>query len=1221
MHCGPLRGAASTKVFLKGRHEEFAHSILRLMMDHPPRRTRANRTIAGMLVQRMEATLNSPEIGATHETACIVTCSRHSDRELGGTPCVLSKSLQGMFSANALLRVVSKQQPDLRFYARAHTANFAQSVKGISILATISEAAKINDKDVELREVSEEEAQLAGVVMVISDRYLSKRDIWHMHLAMMEDGAELLYSSYSHNLQSHIPNSRIEKLIGPGQCSMFCGLVTRSTEVSLKSSSATMFVLLQLSTELFATSFSGRPYWELLLECLAQLIEKSLKTSASDGNGHYIRLVLFGRAWEASKHPCQDKCRCDFDMQGPAPSHAGLYGVTPERDSSTSTFLTVDQASADHEDFYSTIWEGFAKAIPPGKYLINAVRRTFIDLHGQVITRSGRIPQVDGCRPSSSELGVPACYWDGVDANDVVEASRGNVLECLNIVLDYFDQHHLDRCLKVTGTSIVLLTAGNGLIRTESKHLYELTHRRFVMAGPACFHMICVRQPPLHHVPWVQWPGGPDPCSFPEHSPPSSPPWMELTYYPEVDFCPCAPAVEWLHSSVLHLECFSRGALPLHVPWWSESECNLKTADKLKGCLSHSSEPGYDEDPGRERLAGTMMIRCAGQELWNDLRCPRLRSYFHTFSGRWKRTSFELASGGYTVQPGRFSHGHSHGAQNKLMRDLIGLRLETTSLSCQRSEAIEKTVHNASNSTLHPWAMQGHLMPDNLKSLVLGGPDGMYWKFDSDDSGLCVTQPSLEDVRGIPYRYSFFVRRYVGRSETVYELGGQCGQGDPMVWVPCRRAFNLSPMNLWNSLDHIVAGCLSTPAALPYPITPSISSIDEPCPAWKLRNAVKQHLYVLAPRGETEGSHTEHFLRALRVLGGRISIGVDPFEVLENAQGELTSFDSAPQESLRRFEALKEALDELCFGKCVGADAQTYDSRGGAPREAADKPSLDISCNHAGTHFMVQRKQKTLEVRHASIASSLKLSRDWFDLFYDSIYAPPKCFIMVLQWIVCSSNHLVNFISGLTKIAEDYDFVLMRLPIAQLFPQPAPDWSWNDDRETNFQRLPLHPRSKIRLPMPIGGDRGQLYADLLQCWLQSPLNFVFIFASACQDFKCVPTPNPNSKRLPNEHNVFQRLKGWVLSDREGLCLVALREKYIYWYENRLLLFECRDFQTTDQRLQQVERVRRDFYAATDSILLAVTQQRDEQDRSVVLDELPKLSNEGQQDSGSCVGGA
>jgi len=1184
------------------------------MMDHLPKR-RPKGTISGLLVQKLAERADGVEVGK--RSVRVVACSRHSDRELGSTPCVFSKSLQGTFSTNALVRIVSKQQPELRFYARTHPRKFVQSVKGISILAAIAEAAKINDKDVELREVSEEEARLCTVVMVISDRYLSKRDFWHMHLPLMQEGGEVLYARYDHNLQQHIPNSRIEKLTAPEQRSVFSGVVSQDTEVSFKSYNTTMFVLLQLSAELWTTGLGGRPYWEVLLECFAQFVEKSLKASASDGNGHYIRFVLFARARAASQTQvhsqslcglrlptcssvaCDGSCLADVLQSPPQESVSPLTassGDDPERDS----FMQKDGGSnayenLDHEDFYSIIWEGFAKAMPPEKVLIGTIRQLFMDFHGQVLTRSGRIPNFDGCRsPSDAPSGTP-CHWEGIDACNIVEASKGNVLECLNIVLDYFDQHHLDRCLTVTGQPIVLLTAGNGIVHTDSRALYELTYKRVVMAGPSSFHMICVREPPLHHAPWVQWPGGPDPGSKPEASLPSSPPWMELSYYREADFCSCGPNVEWLRSALLPLERFACAPLPLHVPKWDEALCDVKPT---------GSKPDRDIVSGSSDTAGAWDDRFprAGQELWDHVRCPRLPAYFHSASEKFRSDTSERVSkqghrSEYTVQPGRFSYGYGNGATIDLMNDLIGLRLETIrgmSLSCHRCEVEEKACRKTSEPPAHPWIMQGHLLPENLQRCVVGSADGMSWLLDPVDCGLTVLRHEPESAPAIVYSYKrFFVRRNIMRSDARGENLDRSGICASTVWAPCRRVFYLPPRNLeWNNLDNIVAGSLPMPAALPYPITDSTQS--EHCPGWALRNAVKQHLYAVVSRDEAEGSHAEHFAHVLRLLGGSISLGDDPFSLLESLlENALLPSNLARQKSVARFEVLKKALDDLCFGKLGGNETPKSNQSSSATLEDSGRPSLDISCDPTGTRYIVHRMQKTVEIRNVSIASSFNESRDWFDIFYDHLYAPPRCFIMVLQWIVCSSNHLVNFVSRLSRVVEDNGFTLLKLPIAQLFPQPAPAWIWSDDIETNFQRLPLHPGWRIPLPASIDEDRGRLYADLLQCWLQPPLNFVFVFASPTMTFKCVAMPRPECKRSPTGHNVFQRLKGWVLSDRAGLCFVALREEYIVWHENRLSLAAPRDYSTGEQRQRNIERLRGDFYSSTQSILLSASRKRAE----------------------------
>ena len=64
---------------------------------------------------------------------------------------------------------------------------------------------------------------------------------------------------------------------------------------------------------------------------------------------------------------------------------------------------------------------------------------------------------------------------------------------------------------------------------------------------------------------------------------------------------------------------------------------------------------------------------------------------------------------------------------------------------------------------------------------------------------------------------------------------------------------------------------------------------------------------------------------------------------------------------------------------------------------------------------------------------------------------------------VCSSTHMVHFVTSFTRIAEKHGFTLIRMPIAQLFPPPAPYWvfcNFDNDRETDFDRLAFYPRQQ-----------------------------------------------------------------------------------------------------------------------------------------------------------------
>lgn len=257
------------------------------------------------------------------------------------------------------------------------------------------------------------------------------------------------------------------------------------------------------------------------------------------------------------------------------------------------------------------------------------------------------------------------------------------------------------------------------------------------------------------------------------------------------------------------------------------------------------------------------------------------------------------------------------------------------------------------------------------------------------------------------------------------------------------------PVN-WNELDTMLAGNLPVPPALPYPVDREGVVADQ-CQGWKLRSALKQHLFILVPFDAAGRSHSELFQSTLEALGGSIGVGVDPFEVVERKGGaRQEQWCPARQKLLDNLKAFKGRFEDLCFG-----------SGGGGPHGA-----LGVNIDFAGQTFEVKRGAHTVFVKDMNVPSAFPKSRDWFEMFFDDNYSPPKLFHLVVQWIVCSSNHMVNFVSRLTRLAEDSGFALVRLPIAQLFPPPAPSCVWGEDQETNFDRLTFYPRRKIRLPGP-----------------------------------------------------------------------------------------------------------------------------------------------------------
>lgn len=219
-----------------------------------------------------------------------------------------------------------------------------------------------------------------------------------------------------------------------------------------------------------------------------------------------------------------------------------------------------------------------------------------------------------------------------------------------------------------------------------------------------------------------------------------------------------------------------------------------------------------------------------------------------------------------------------------------------------------------------------------------------------------------------------------------------------------------------------------------------------------------------------------------------------------------------------------------------------------------------------------------------NIATAHAHSRDWLEIFYDSNFSPPQLFLFVLQWIVCSSVHMVPFLTRLSRLAEENGFLLVRIPIGQLLPQPAPLWVLSGDRETSFDRLAFYSPEKIPLPRELqGANRARLHAQLLESWIGPPLNFIVLLSTPVEDFKVEAPGFPDQSQ-----QLMQRLRGWVLCDKDALCLIALREDTIQWFENKLQYSESCDARASEQRTHHVDGIWRAFRAVTERILSVAT---------------------------------
>ena len=78
-------------------------------------------------------------------------------------------------------------------------------------------------------------------------------------------------------------------------------------------------------------------------------------------------------------------------------------------------------------------------------------------------------------------------------------APQGNFLESINLALNAFERHHLDRDLHRMGQNIVVLTSGSGVYEVHPA-LAQMTKQRMMDSGIGC-DVVSMARPPMHSVP------------------------------------------------------------------------------------------------------------------------------------------------------------------------------------------------------------------------------------------------------------------------------------------------------------------------------------------------------------------------------------------------------------------------------------------------------------------------------------------------------------------------------------------------------------------------------------------------------------------------------------------------------------------------------------------------------------------------------------------------
>uniref|UniRef100_A0A7S0BN02 Uncharacterized protein n=1 Tax=Rhodosorus marinus TaxID=101924 RepID=A0A7S0BN02_9RHOD len=303
----------------------------------------------------------------------------------------------------------------------------------ISILSVVADIFKLSAQMiVEVEKVPKESALVESVELTLKDQYISSSEMWRLKLFLADSWLHIHKQLAMGLVKVRVKDLRTENESVNG------GLVSTETTITFRSKSANLFWLVQISREMWEQAGDGRLHYELLYE----LIQKIAETWNEADVNHTLTVVFFARVFVGGTG------RND-DAQGESKSNSRFFDVFKVvLDKVKSSDFSKDSAS-----------------------ILRRIKHEF-----SVFPSTVNWAPTGGFH-DESEKGAHSSEYGTLSS-----AMEGNTLEALNLTLNNWSDLKMDRAFPYTGTSIILMTAGNGVLKVD-KFLAEITRRRLLDTG------------------------------------------------------------------------------------------------------------------------------------------------------------------------------------------------------------------------------------------------------------------------------------------------------------------------------------------------------------------------------------------------------------------------------------------------------------------------------------------------------------------------------------------------------------------------------------------------------------------------------------------------------------------------------------------------------------------------------------------------------------------
>ncbi|XP_054266200.1 GATOR complex protein Iml1 isoform X3 [Macrosteles quadrilineatus] len=355
--------------------------------------------------------------------------------------------------------------------------SFKEDLQGretISVEQSIATTFQLRTyNDVHMNVVSPDTVALDSVELIFKDQYLGRSEMWRLKKSLVNTCVYL--------------NKKIEFCGGSVRCQVYemwamgdkvaCGVITEDTKVVFRSSTAMVYLFIQMSSEMWDFDIHGDLYFEKAVNgFLAELFQKWKK----HGSNHEVTIVLFSRLFYSAV------TIEDFPLH-------------------MRRCLQQDYKGRFYEDFYRVVIQN--ERYDEWGHVMIQLRRMFTDYQRTMLDYHSR---------SSSDCPKAS----------ISTAAQGNFLEVLNISLNVFEKHFLERSFDRTGQLVVVITPGVGVFNVD-RELTNVTKQRIIDNGVGC-DLVCVGEQPLHAVPLLKF-NNKDATTIADDY--SMPHWINLSFF------------------------------------------------------------------------------------------------------------------------------------------------------------------------------------------------------------------------------------------------------------------------------------------------------------------------------------------------------------------------------------------------------------------------------------------------------------------------------------------------------------------------------------------------------------------------------------------------------------------------------------------------------------------------------------------------------------------